>query len=757
MATDKKIEMTLSIDSAIARAKLDEIKKIINELKGLLADPSAFTAAFTGLETKVATVQDKLQGLETTLKSLGDGSATFIFQDLSTNLTEVNQTVVDLNQETNTLVQNFDNISTKGGQVGAEVLPNIIAKTQELTTATEDVKEKTSSLAELFETDLPNIRGNFGELSNALEDVKTGFSAANDLAGIFGIQNENVTKTINKLTKAQEGLTKAQEIAKTVEKAYAKAVKGLAGAKKAYYVVTNLVSKGLKIFKIALASTGIGLLITGVAMLIAHFDKVKEAMGKLMDKFTPLKTIVNNVKYAFDFVVESVGNLFNGFGLISTILGKLSERFPGLKKVIDPVKAVFDKLKNITGLLSGGLDLIKKGVAKLTEIFPALGRAVQGVKDFFNDMIDVGKRALSWLGFTSDEVEKANKKIIDSNKEATKELDNQGKEQADNKAKNDEEEIKSEENKTHQIDKHRQRNVKSAKDRAREQERIRRDALKREFELQQLRLRNMEDGRAKELAAEELRYQQEQEKFKGNKEALEELLKFHNQKVLEINTTWNEADEAAKQEKADKEKADAEAKKQEAEGIAQMLQAVKDAGNKKEQENADKQVEIYKAKKEAVISITEETVNLLGIINDKLAKDGKKNNEIQKTLALVKIGIDTAKAISSAISNANSSTPDNVATGGIAGIAKFIALSAQILTAAAKAKSILGSGQGSAGGSAPTAPTVSAPQISAPRISGTPIITGQRQPEPIKVFVSEADIRNTQNKVAVIESQSEVV
>lgn len=158
--------------------------------------------------------------------------------------------------------------------------------------------------------------------------------------------------------------------------------------------------------------------------------------------------------------------------------------------------------------------------------------------------------------------------------------------------------------------------------------------------------------------------------------------------------------------------------------------------------------------------LQEDTLNLASALGDLLQKEGKKQNTIQKGVALVKIGIDSAKAISSALANANSPTPDNVATGGIAGIAKFIAISAQILTAAAAAKRILSSGQGSAGASTPTTPstpTISAPQISAPRLSGTPIVARQHNPEPIKVFVSEADIRNTQRKVQVIEEQSEVV
>jgi len=162
--------------------------------------------------------------------------------------------------------------------------------------------------------------------------------------------------------------------------------------------------------------------------------------------------------------------------------------------------------------------------------------------------------------------------------------------------------------------------------------------------------------------------------------------------------------------------------------------------------------------------LQEDTLKLASVLGDLLQKEGQKQNKIQKGVALVKIGIDTAKAISSALSTANAPTADNVITGGLAGIAKFVIISAQVLSAAAQAKRVLSSGgQGSAGSSTPatpaaaSAPTVSAPRITAPRIAGTPIIARQNNPQPIKVFVSEADIRNTQRKVQVIEEQSEVV
>ncbi len=866
MANEKDIEVTLKVDSTIARARLDEVKKIINELKTLMGDPAAFTKSFDGLEAKVGLVQQKIESLQGVLAQLGETSnAVFVFQDLSTQIVEVNTSVISLQQETNTLIQSFEGVAAAGEKVSAEVVPAIAEKTNELAENTEKAKEKVSALADVFENQLPLVRDNLDKLSGSLEEIKGGFAAAGDLAKVFGLENDNITQTINKLTQAQKALGEAQKMAKTIQEGYAKATKALTAIQTAFNTINTLVTKGFKMLKLAMASTGIGMLVVGIGLLIANFDKVKAVISNVVGKFNPLKAIVDGVKNAFNFLVDMAKNMFNSFGLISKVLGILSEKFPFLKKVIDPVKNIFDKLKNITGLLISGFELIKKGVQALADKFPALGNAINAVKEFFGELLDIGKRALDWLGFSSEKVEETNKKIVTNTKETTKELKEEGEKQVENKTENDNQEVESEEDKNKRLAK------------------LRDERLKAEWEFRALQLRNMKESREKDLAEEQLRYEKEQEKYKGNKKALLEIAEFHNTKVSDINKNWDDKEseerkkkdaeelasfrkgilekEKAFKDKLAKQKSDIDAELQQrlesnkkteqadreamlngnltanqyeenkkarasaaqADYLAQIqanneakIQATKDFYDnliKAEQEKiAEKgiseiefeaisaelkkqsaeeakaiQGEIDLAQKEAEDAATEEHLaklkenverekaikkagwdyaekaaqsglDLVTTINDNLTKNAKKQNDIQKAVTLVKIGIDSAKAISNAIANANAPTPDNVATGGIAGIAKFVAISAQIATAVAQAHKVLSTGVPSSGGSSsPSAPTVSAPQLSAPQIGGTQIIARQHNPEPIKVFVTEADIRNTQRKVAVIEGQSEVV
>jgi hypothetical protein len=91
-----------------------------------------------------------------------------------------------------------------------------------------------------------------------------------------------------------------------------------------------------------------------------------------------------------------------------------------------------------------------------------------------------------------------------------------------------------------------------------------------------------------------------------------------------------------------------------------------------------------------------------------------------------------------------SPSPDNVATGGIAGIAKYVALAAMILNNAKRARDILKGGQPSAPSGAGQMNGGGMPQMSAPNISSSlPSVSGFDT----KVFVTEGDIRRTTDRV----------
>ena len=134
--------------------------------------------------------------------------------------------------------------------------------------------------------------------------------------------------------------------------------------------------------------------------------------------------------------------------------------------------------------------------------------------------------------------------------------------------------------------------------------------------------------------------------------------------------------------------------------------------------------------------------NSIALANAVIGLAGEQS-KLGKGIALASIAADTGVALSSALRNSQSPTPDNVATGGLAGVAKYIALAATILTNVKRARDIVKSGNTSLGSMA------SSPNISTP----TPqMVSGSSLPQDTqggKVYVLEGDIRRTQQRVGM--------
>jgi hypothetical protein len=120
----------------------------------------------------------------------------------------------------------------------------------------------------------------------------------------------------------------------------------------------------------------------------------------------------------------------------------------------------------------------------------------------------------------------------------------------------------------------------------------------------------------------------------------------------------------------------------------------------------------------------------------------------QKAFALASIAVDTGRAIGQALANSQAPTTDNVLTGGIAGVAKFAAIAASILSGAAQARQVLKGGANFSASGSISQPTQ---QFQAPTL--------QQQTQGIRlqdnrVYVLESDISTTQRRVRTLESRS---
>ena len=151
--------------------------------------------------------------------------------------------------------------------------------------------------------------------------------------------------------------------------------------------------------------------------------------------------------------------------------------------------------------------------------------------------------------------------------------------------------------------------------------------------------------------------------------------------------------------------------------------------------------------RDAKLSIAQSTVEGLTALNGILTAEDQKRQNIQKAIALVEIGIDTAIAVSSL--NAESAKA-SAKVAGILGPATPVFTAAyyaqgivRILANVAKAKQVLSGGKASGAGGG-GAMGINAPAMSAPNISSSlPSVSGFDT----KVFVTEGDIRRTTDRV----------
>jgi len=111
------------------------------------------------------------------------------------------------------------------------------------------------------------------------QGIAGGFAAATGAAALFGVESEDLNKTLLKVQSSLALLNGVQQIANTLNKDGAVMTALNSAAQAAYTFVVGTSTGALKLFRIALASTGIGLIIIAIGVLIAKWDDLTEAIG----------------------------------------------------------------------------------------------------------------------------------------------------------------------------------------------------------------------------------------------------------------------------------------------------------------------------------------------------------------------------------------------------------------------------------------------------------------------------------------------
>lgn len=198
-----------------------------------------------------------------------------------------------------------------------------------------------------------------------------------------------------------------------------------------------------------------------------------------------------------------------------------------------------------------------------------------------------------------------------------------------------------------------------------------------------------------------------------------------------------------------------------------LAEKLKDDKQKLEDDARKTSIENDKKERDARLQIASDIANGINTVGAAFIKDQKKLEKFNKANALIQIGIDTAKAISSLVA-ASQANPLNAVSAGAAGIAQFATGIIQIATNVAKAKQILtsggtptsgGGGSASEGGGANVAQSVpqGAQLFGSANAGGTMSAGGNNNTSmTVTAVVSETQITNVQNKITKINKNAEL-
>jgi hypothetical protein len=261
--------------------------------------------------------------------------------------------------------------------------------------------------------------------------------------------------------------------------------------------------------------------------------------------------------------------------------------------------------------------------------------------------------------------------------------------------------------------------------------------LRQQEEAEERRQANLE----KRQADAERKREEQQRKIDADNSAREA------QRTAELETRWAAEAAAYKERKAE----EAAAEKALLDEQAATYKAFEDGRAKVAEQRAERQKQADQAAFEHRRTIEAATSQSLGA----LASLFEQGSAAQKAFALAQIAADSGAAIGAALRNSQSPTPDNAATGGLAGIAKFAAIAAVIITNSARAIQIVKGGNRGGSISAPAgAPGGGIQRPSLPASStlgGGSQMAGQWSN---KIYVTEGDITGTQRRVNMLRGAS---
>jgi hypothetical protein len=319
------VNEVIKANDAIVTDTKETTKEVSDEYKKIGASASA---AFGGTQVKAALDQLNKESdkLTANLKELqkeqillvGSGNKlTKSYQDnikaqaaLKSQISQVNQEQAELNR---TFGQTEEKQKTLTGQLRG--LKQELALLEEQGKDNTDEFNKLLFTAAKLEDQIGDTRERVRVLASdtfkfdaavgATQALASGFEVAQGAAALFGSEGKELQEVIAKTTAVTAIANGVNELAQQITGQGALKLALLAAGQKAVAVATAISTGAISAFRVALAATGIGLFITGVALLVERFKDVAKQNAEFNRVLELSKTAADNTRKAINDLKNS--------------------------------------------------------------------------------------------------------------------------------------------------------------------------------------------------------------------------------------------------------------------------------------------------------------------------------------------------------------------------------------------------------------------------------------------------------------------
>jgi hypothetical protein len=287
-------------------------------------------------DADLSPLQDKLGQLKSSgLEQLSSGA-----NEASSSIDKLSQSAK--NMPMNVISQGFDEATTSIKENSQAITENV-SKQQTMKAELRDLKNKLQELEDAGKANTAefeamaeragHLTDQIGDTSNrirvlgddskyikavsqAIGAMASAYSVAQGASALFGEKNKDLTQVLVKVNAAMAIANGIEQLRAATLKDSTLAVVLNSTATKAYSFVVGESTGALKIFRVALASTGIGLVVLAVGALVANW---KEFVGWLNKSFPQLQAVTNffaNFRQVASGAIDAIVAGFKGLGKI---------------------------------------------------------------------------------------------------------------------------------------------------------------------------------------------------------------------------------------------------------------------------------------------------------------------------------------------------------------------------------------------------------------------------------------------------------